>query len=261
MAKEPLVEELLARIPGLSAMRLEVIALMTRAFSVEVEHDRDEASDFAQPDFVEALGDVLLIHHTLSQESFTKDKFEHAIETVLRRQGFKASLAPRGNPGHDLTVESERWSLKTQADQSIKDDRLHVSKFMELGRGDWGTEADLPGLRDRMLAHMKNYDRIFSLRCLSAARHRRDSGHHEYELVEIPKDLLERSKEFACVMQMSSRQTPKPGTCTVLDAEGGVLLQLYFDGGTERKLQVRHLAKDACRVHAWWRFPRAERAS
>ncbi len=30
--------------------------------------------------------------------------------------------------------------------------------------------------------------------------------------------------------------------------------QLYFDGGTERKLQIKHLLKSLCVVHAEWKF-------
>ena len=30
--------------------------------------------------------------------------------------------------------------------------------------------------------------------------------------------------------------------------------QLYFDGGTERKLQIKNLRKDLCTVHATWVF-------
>jgi type II restriction enzyme len=30
--------------------------------------------------------------------------------------------------------------------------------------------------------------------------------------------------------------------------------ELYFDAGAERKLQVRHLRKDLCTVHAQWEF-------
>lgn len=51
-----------------------------------------------------------------------------------------------------------------------------------------------------------------------------------------------------------SKQSPKPGYCDVLDSDGSLRLQLYFDGGTERKLQIRHLRKDLCTVHAEWVF-------
>lgn len=240
----------------LSSSQLEVLARIVEGFGAELQVYADSASDFASEAFAQMFGDLLLIHHALSRESFSKDKFEHGLETVLRRVGIPATLAAKGNPGHDISVRDERWSLKTQADRGIRPDRIHISKFMELGRGQWVTEADLAGLRDRMFAHMQGYDRIFTLRTLSAARVAARDPFHHYELVEIPKALLLRAASVDCVMRQDSRQTPKPGSCTVTE-KGEVLLELYFDGGTERKLQVRHLAKSACYVHATWQFPRA----
>jgi type II restriction enzyme len=241
----------------LSTGQLEVLAGIVEGFGAELKVSVDPTSDFASDAFGQTFGDLLLIHHTLSRESYSKDKFEHGFEAALRRVGIPATLAAKGNPGHDITVLDERWSLKTQADRGIKPDRIHISKFMELGKGQWGVEADLAGLRDRMFAHMKGYDRIFTLRTLSAASTAARDPCHHYELVEIPKDLLLQAAGVQCVMRHNSRQNPKPGSCTVIE-HGEVLFELYFDGGTERKLQVRSLAKSECQVHATWRFPRAE---
>ncbi len=55
-------------------------------------------------------------------------------------------------------------------------------------------------------------------------------------------------------MAFDSKQNPKPGTCTVIDAAGQVKFQLYFDGGTERKLQIRQIDKRLCTVHATWEW-------
>jgi len=55
-------------------------------------------------------------------------------------------------------------------------------------------------------------------------------------------------------MRHQSKQNPKPGYCSVTDDEGNVKFKLYFDGGTERKLQIKNLRKDLCIVHATWEF-------
>jgi hypothetical protein len=251
--EKELLDALVEAIAPLSLGRLEVLTGIVEAFAADLEVAVDPDSDFANDAFAQAFGDRLLIHHTLSRENFTKDKFEHGLEATLQIIGVPANLAARGNPGHDMTVRDERWSLKTQAERNIKEDRIHISKFMELGRGKWHSEADLPGLRDRMFEHMKGYDRIFTLRALSAATP--NDPFYRYELVEIPKSLLQKAAGVPCVMHHRSRQNPKPGACTVVE-DGELLFELYFDGGTERKLQVRQLAKAACRVHATWRFPR-----
>jgi len=253
--RDRLLATLNESLAALSAPRLRVLADIVQAFSVEMTTSRWADSDFASEDFTKVFGDVLLVHHTLSSDSFTKDKFEHGICAALNSVGISAELFLRGNPGADIRVRAEAWSLKTQADRNIRRDIIHISKFMELGQGRWSTASDLEGLRGRMFTHMENYDRIFTLRALSAGRTYPDDSHHEYELVEIPKSLLLRSVDFPCIMHDNSRQSPKPGSCSVVEADE-LLFELYFDGGTERKLQVRKLAKSACQVHASWRFPK-----
>lgn len=251
------LDELVQRVQLLSTAQIELIVDLVATFEsvkptiVVLEEDALLGLDFAN-----ALSLSLILHHQFSGESFTKDKFEHALVSVFCSLGHECELAPRGNPGHDLTIDDERWSLKTQADASIREDQVHISKFMELGRGAWENEADLEGLRNRMFEHMSQYDRIFTLRCLSARKDLRDGPVRFYELVEIPKSLLLEAEDFPCEMRHDSAQSPKPGSCTVTDAEGSVKFELYFDGGTERKLQVRKLAKQHCTVHARWIFDR-----
>ena len=203
-------------------------------------------------EFVACFGDVLVAHHAMSAQPFTKDKFEWAMVTALKDCGLEAEHGPRGLPGYDIVVGPEKWSLKTQADRSIKLDRIHISKFMELGKGHWSDEASLAGLRDRFLTHMRGYNRIFTLRHLL----RQEAGveEHYYELVEIPKALLSEAKSGTITMQSKSKQNPQPGYCRVTDAAGDLRFALYFDGGTERKLQVKNLRKDLCQVVAAWRF-------
>lgn len=251
MARDP-ITSILTQMRGMRPDQIERVADFVKALANPPESTCSGVG-FASQEFVDRLGDALRIHHLFSLEPFTKDKFEYATVAALRQIGVRAILAPRGNPGHDLTVNGERWSLKTQADAGIKRDFLHISKFMELGKGKWETEEDLAGLRDQMLHHMRSYDRIFSLRRLCTPLVG-NIAECEYELVEIPKALLQMAAHGELRLVRDSRQTPKPGYCTVTAADGRLLFQLYFDGGTERKLQIKSLAKRECEVVATWRL-------
>ena len=163
--------------------------------------------------------------------------------------GHTASLASKCNPGHDATTDGVRLSLKTQADKGIKEDIIWISKFMELGKGNWGDNPeDLVGLLQQFLTHMNAYDRILILRTLTKA------PKWKYELVEIPKDLLMNAKTGELKMMDNSRQYPKPGYCYVRNQAGEPIFDLYFDGGSERKLQIKNLNKSYCSVHAIWEF-------
>lgn len=204
-------------------------------------------------EWVMTFGDGLMIHHAFSNEPFTKDKFEHAMVNTAKMVGMQADFAPRGNRGHDITVGSARYSLKTQADKSIKSDVVWISKYMELGKGIWSDKPEqLDGLRDAFLLHLSASDRILILRCL------KKTPLWEYELLEIPKAVFERCATGTMEMKMESRQNPKPGYCHVQDRVGNLAFQLYFDGGGERKLQIKSLRTDLCILHAEWKFDPSE---
>ena len=128
---------------------------------------------------------------------------------------------------------------------------------MELGKGNWENEADVAVLREKFLGHLTKYTRVFTLRCLSRIAVTDNSIAYSYELVEIPHALLERAKDGRIEMKYDSRQTPKPAYSYVTAEDGTPGFELYFDGGTERKLQIKNLWKRHCIVHATWTFTTA----
>jgi hypothetical protein len=142
---------------------------------------KSPSSDLVDQCVLDYFGDAIRIHHCFSKGPFTKDKFEFALEDALIHGGRKAKLAPPGIPGYDLVLDEKKYSLKTEAEKSIRQDLIHVSKQMELGKGEWNLEL----LRNQFLDNLSKTDRIFTLRCLS-----RFYPYEYYELVEIPKSLL-----------------------------------------------------------------------
>lgn len=201
-------------------------------------------------DVVIILGDFLKIHHCFSNEPFRKDKFEYALDRTCKLCHHKSKLSPPNNQGEDITIDGVRYSLKTEAEKSIIANEIHISKFRELGKGGWTDKVEeLVGLRKQFLDHLARYDRILTLRCLT-----KGNPYWQYELVEIPKDLLQKAEFGTLRIMNESRQLPKPGYCDVNDPIQGLLFQLYFDGGGERKLQLRHLQKSLCQVRAEWIF-------
>jgi hypothetical protein len=246
------IRHIVERLPRLTSYQLDSLSRIIDQLHGRANFWRNEHSDFVTPGVLQDFGDALRIHHVFSAEALSKDRFEYALERVLSAQGMAAQRAPKGNPGHDLTIKNTRVSLKTQADKGIKVNAIHISKFMELGKGEWTDRLEhLQGLLERFFSHMTRYERIFTLRRL------RDPTDEVYELVEIPKDLLAKSREGVLRVVTTSKQSPKPGYCTVRDC-AGIVFELYFDGGTERKLQVKNLRKDLCVVHATWQFPRQQ---
>ncbi len=249
------VDRLAVALRELTAGQIGLIETVVAQFRKPfLKIERHPRSDIADARVLRDFGDVLRMHHSFSKEALSKDRFEYALEKTLILCGKSAALtASRTHRGHDITIDGVPCSLKTQADKGIREDELYISKFMELGKGHWSASVgDLRGLRDLFLRHMDAYERIFSLRCLS-----RDMTHWRYELVEIPKALLLEAANGELSVCRGSKQRPKPGYCDVTDDVGNIKFQLYFDGGTERKLQVKHMRKDLCTVHAQWEFATA----
>lgn len=210
---------------------------------------RRKDSDWVSDAVLEHFGDALRIHHALSRQPLSKDRFEFAFERALNLGGIAASLVKsRTNRGHDMTIAGVQVSLKTEAAANIQESSIHVSKWMELGKGEW----ELPRLRDMFLEHMHGYERIFTLRCLLPG-----PKTCFYELVEIPKKLMLEAADCRFEIMTDSRQTPKPGYGYVDDKRGQRRFALYFDGGTERKLQIKQIRKSLCIVHASWDFESA----
>ena len=185
MTREEKITRLIAEIPGLSDHRLSLVQNVVHVFSqpwtIKRAPDSDIISEFALLDF----GDVMRIHHCFSREPFSKDKFEFALEAVLRASGMAAELAPRGRLGYDIKIAEHNVSLKTEAAKSIRDDILHISKFMELGGGQWGDDpSNLVGLRQQFLDNLAGIDRILVLRAL-----RKGEPDYLYELKVCWKKL------------------------------------------------------------------------
>jgi hypothetical protein len=200
------------------------------------------------------LGSRIMVHSRLTNSPFTKVHFESGLEESIRATLGQAELAPVGNPGHDITISGERYSLKTQAASNTQPRTVHISKWMELGRNqNWlSDESVLSELRDEFLAHMTGYERILVLRYLPGVKVG-SVFQHFYELVEIPKSLLLLCQQGEFEMKHNSTQSVKPGYCYV-KRDGQLLYSLYFDGGGERKLQIKNILKSECIVHATWEF-------
>lgn len=230
----------------LSPTQLRWVQGVLQQFELPHRFKRHPDSDWITEATLNEVGDALRIHHAFSRQALSKDRFEFAFERALNFGGIRAALVTsRTNRGHDITIAGVPVSLKTEAAANINADYIHVSKWMELGKGEWL----LPKLRDSFLEHMRSYERILTLRCLSAG-----VTAFSYELVEIPKSLLLEAQNASLEVREDSRQSPKPGYGYVYDDHGNLKFALYFDGGSERKLQIKHVRKSLCTVHATWSF-------
>lgn len=242
------------KIKHLRPRQLSRVEQLVDAFLEGAGHWINPVSDFADEAWASEFGDQLRLHHGGSAIPLTKDKFEYSLVSTFRDSGHTSRKLGNGNPGADVEVDGAFWSLKTEAAAAIKADRIHVSKAMELGKGKWETEEDVAVLREKFLGHLTKYTRVFSLRCLDRTPLEDGTSSYHYELVEIPHALLARAEFGRIEMKHGSKQSPKPAYCYVSAEDGTPGFELYFDGGTERKLQIKNLWKKHCIVHSTWTF-------
>lgn len=59
--------------------------------------------------------------------------------------------------------------------------------------------------------------------------------------VEIPKALLQEAEGGELEICRKTKQETRPGYCRVMDTDGNLKFELYFDAGSERKLQIWQL--------------------
>lgn len=246
----PDVNTIANRLENLTDSQIEWIVAFIDQFGLPAEFARNNVSDVVSVAVLNSLGDLLRIHHAMSRQALTKAPFEYALEKALKRSGVSAELCSSAtNPGHDITIAGEKFSLKTEAASDIREQSLHISKWMEMGKGQW----DPPNVQlPRFLAHLEGYERILTMRCLKRVENR-----YRYELVEIPKALLLEVSQENVRPAKKTKQATMPHHCDVYDDDGIRKFSLYFDAGTERKLQIKDLRKNLCVVHATWRFESA----
>jgi type II restriction enzyme len=244
------IRELVSIVTDLNPGEIKAISSLATMFKQKSFFWRNGNSTVISREMLDGIGARIRMHHAMSYEPFTKDKFEFAMVGAARDVGLAASKSTRGNPGHDVTIGSKRRSLKTQANTDLKLNKIWISKFRELGQGTWEDDPEhLEGLLKQFLEHLNGYDEILMLRRLPSAY-----NEEVYELVEIPKHVLALAENGKRLMKTGSAQKgAKPGYCYVNSA-GELAFQLYFDGGSERKLQIQHLRKDICELHALWVF-------
>lgn len=196
------------------------------------------------------LGETFARLQALTGAPVTKTAFENTLHLAFEDCGSDVSMpAGRTNPGHDITIDGVRISLKTEAARSIRRGSITISKLMEAAwsKGFTGPADACVGVR-KIMAHLANYERIMVLRAFA------EGDHISYELVEIPHGILAavsalRPTDFSALTKSGRTRAKVRGPLS-----DDAYFTLVFDG-SDNKVTVRGLRMDLCLVHATWRIP------
>ena len=244
------IDPLLAIVKRLHPAQVELLLEMARAMMRHVEETLNPASDIAVEAFRVSFRNRLLLHHAANESKLTKKAFEYAFRAASAAAGRSAAIVDsQTNPGADVIVDGEDFSLKTEAAKSLRPGFITISKLSE---GRWiqqcsSMEELAQATVTRIPAHLLQYDRILTLRArdLSATR-------VLYELVEIPRSVL------------LNIQNLKPGDFSPRTAQGGSSAGINISGqraftlrldGSDGKVTISGLDVRLCFHHCSWSVP------
>ncbi len=241
-------ETLLSSARGLPLERILILIEMAKALNRQVSSTVNETSDIVTNQFNVDFTGRLLLFHAMHDAPLTKKTFEFFFCGASRASEKTAvQTANSVHPGEDVTVNNQKFSLKTESGSAIKRDEIHISKLMEAR---WIRECRTPidfrnNVLHRVVEHLSGYERIISLRSFDSGQKR-----IEYELVEIPRRLLMEIKSLKA-SDFSARTTNGSTSARVTNKSGSRVFTLALDGSVE-KVTVRSLKISQCIIHGRW---------
>lgn len=243
------IEEAVEALRKLTPVQVEVLTGMIAKFAEEQQHEL-LLDNFLDTDAFEYFSTRLAAHHASSGVPLKKENFEHILEIAFKRSGHRAKRTEdMTHRGADLEVDGRFYSLKTEAAKGLNPKSVTISKLMEARWiRDLESHADAPArVRERVLSHLDEYERIFMLRSYGDERRVR------YDLIEIPKRVL------ALVDGLGpddfGQLTRAGGTAANVMLEGRRAFRLVLDGSVE-KVTISGLDVRLCPLHAWWELGR-----
>lgn len=242
-------DELFNAISRLNPIQVEVLQSIIEKFTEEIEREHLR-TDFLDAQAFEYFSTRLAAHHASSSVALKKENFEHILQHSFQRSGHEArQTEDMTHRGADLEVDGHFYSLKTEAAKGLNPRSITISKLMEARWiRDLRSHEDAPQqVRERVLSHLQEYERIFMLRSYGDERMIR------YDLVEIPKEVL------ATVQNLGPTDfgplTGSGGTSAAVMINGSKAFTLRLDGSVE-KITISGLDVRLCPLHAWWRLSR-----
>lgn len=251
-------EELKRKLDNLDDARVELMADIINALNDDVDQTVNAQSQLVTERFADVFAARLLIHHAITDSAMAKRRFEYSLHRTANDVGYQSNLARSDtNPGKDIEINGEDFSLKTEGSKSISEDKIFISKLQEAKWMDSfdSKEGYARGVERNIGSHLDRYERILILRSFDDGDRSlfQKNGFRRYDLIEIPVDLLKRVTEVPA-NEYSDLTEKGTSHATVYSRDGRTLVELNLDG-SDAKAQIRKLSVEACFTHARWIVP------
>ena len=231
-------------------VRARLLLRMAEALTSELTSTINPRSDFLDEPLSAAIGAQLLLHHATHDEKLNKKSFEYLLKYACEACGRTAILTENPVfPAADITIDGIGISLKTQADGSIKPHSAYIQKFMEARWiRDFSAGKDLANEAKRRISdHLTKYQQILMLRAFDLP-----NGNFKYELMEIPKSVLELINGTPSELFPNKNDYGSVGI-DIGDA-AGIAFRLMLDGSVE-KVRLFNIRTNRCIQHGTWLIP------
>jgi hypothetical protein len=195
------------------------------------------------PMFLEKVQGLVQKHHTIYPRLPPQGVFfEALVEQAFILSGWarhEVILTTPNSPQHDLLVGTARLSIKSETGKATRREKISITKLCTTETGEWTVIA----LVKHAVAHIERHDRMLMLRAIWKSRV------FDYQLVEIPIDLLKRMKDAQFDQVGVRRGRRSVGGDVVI--EGEIVFHVHFDGA-DGKCQVRSLLMSRCKLLREW---------
>jgi Type II site-specific deoxyribonuclease len=196
--------------------------------------------------FLNAVQSLVGRHHTIYPRLPPQGVFfEALVEQAFRKAGWSVDdlvASVPNSPWHDLLVGGVKLSIKSETGKSTRAATISITKLCTTETGEWTVGA----LVDHTFAHLARHDTMLMVRAIW-----REHA-FDYQLLEIPLDLLERMKG-ASFSEVGKRPGRRSLAADVCDGKQK-LFRVHFDGA-DGKCQIHGLDVNLCRSLRQWRQP------
>jgi hypothetical protein len=142
-------------------------------------------------DLITAIKTLIYQHHTVYPHLPPQGiYFESLVERAFRITGkpFTPIEPSTPNiPAHDLMIEDQRISIKTETGAGTKKGRISITKLCTTEKDPWEAES----LRKHVLTHLRRYDHLLMLRAVW------EGSVIHYQAVDIPLPSFGRLTELS----------------------------------------------------------------
>lgn len=169
--------------------------------------------------------------------------FESLVETAFLGTKRPFSIiegTARNAATHDLLVDDQRLSIKTETGQNTRARTITITKLCTTEKEPWAPDI----LVSRALAHLDRYDIILMLRSVWSL------PVVHYQLLLIDAAWLQRMESAVFVM-VGTRTGRQSFGADVVDAAGDPLFRVHFDA-SDGKCSIRNLRVSDCKMLSEW---------